>query len=72
MIEYVITAITTAKTTMQMMITNQKSGSMRSASFEAGFGSQGRASATAAAIPPATIPIPISDAMEPLRIRPRA
>ena len=59
-----------ANTTMQMMITNQNSGSIRSASFDAGFGSQGSASATAAAIPPATIPIPSSDAMEPLRIRP--
>jgi hypothetical protein len=51
-------------------MTNQKSGLMRAASFDAGVGSHGRASATAAAIPPAITPIPTSDAMEPLRIRP--
>jgi hypothetical protein len=43
---------------------------MRAASFEAGVGSHGRASATAAAIPPATTPIPINGAIAPLRIRP--
>ena len=55
--------------TMQMVTVNQKMKSIRPASLEAGVGSHGSARATAAAIPPATTPIPTSDAIEPLRIR---
>ncbi len=67
--EYRMAAATTAKMTMQIVTTNQNTKSIRPASFEAETGSQGMASATAAAIPPETMPIPSSDAIEPLRIR---
>src|ERR1700740_1234986 len=54
---------------MQMMTTNQKTSSMRARSFDATGGSQVTSSATAVAMPPATMPSPISERMEPLRIR---
>src|SRR6185437_1146955 len=67
--EYRMAAATTAKMTMQIVTTNQKTKSIRPASFEAEMGIHGIASATAAATPPATTPIPSSDPIEPLRIR---
>jgi hypothetical protein len=54
---------------MQIAITNQKTKSIRPASREEGVGSHGSSTATAAAMPPAITPIPISVRMEPLRIR---
>jgi hypothetical protein len=54
---------------MQMMVVNQKTSSIRARSFEATGGSQVMSSATAVAIPPATMPSPIKERMEPLRIR---
>src|SRR5215471_11529017 len=55
--------------TMQMIVTNQKTKSIRPASREAGVGIQGRSTATAVAIPPAITAIPIKATTEPLRIR---
>src|SRR3954452_4150643 len=44
--------------TMQMIVTNQKTKSMRPASRDAGCGSHGSRTATAAAMPPASVPRP--------------
>src|SRR3954466_2253560 len=44
--------------TMQMIVTKQKTKSMRPASRDAGWGSQGSRYATAAAMPPASVPRP--------------
>src|SRR5438094_398968 len=52
--EYAIAAATTAKMTMQITVTNQKTKSIRPASRPAGCGSQGGTSASAVATPPAT------------------
>src|SRR5262249_51053877 len=67
--EYRSTAATSAKIAMQMIVVNQKTSSMRARSFEATGGSHVMSSATAVAIPPATMPSPIRERMEPLRIR---
>ena len=58
-----------AKIRMQIGIANQKTKSTRPASREAGVGSHGSRIATAAAMPPAITPMPISVRMEPLRVR---
>jgi hypothetical protein len=58
-----------AKITMQITTTNQMTKWIRPASREARYGRQVGTSATAAATPPATSPIPKSATMEPLRIR---
>ena len=55
--------------TMQITTTNQKTKSIRPASRDAGVGSQGIRSATAAEITPAIVPITSKAKMEPLRIR---
>ena len=57
---------------MQIPITNQKTKSIRPRSLDASSGSQGRRTATAVAMPPATMPIPSKPRMEPLRIRARS
>ena len=62
-------AATIEKMTMQITITNHVTKSIRPASRDAGVGIHGSASATAAAMPPATTPITSNDAIEPLRIR---
>src|SRR3954469_8097219 len=54
---------------MQIPIVNQKTKSIRPRSRDASSGSQGRRTATAVAMPPATMPIPSKPRMEPLRIR---
>ena len=54
------TAATTAKTAMQIQVTNQKTKSIRSPSLEATWGSQGSDSATTVANAPATAPITMS------------
>ena len=53
---------------MQIETVNQKTTSMRPRSVEASGGSHGRKIATAAAIPPATVPIPSKAKIGPLRI----
>src|ERR1700750_781903 len=55
---------------MQMVVTNQKTKSIRSACWLAGSGSQGTNSATAAAPPPKSIPSRTSWTIDPLRTAP--
>src|SRR5439155_18402691 len=61
-----------AKIRMQIAITNQKVKSIRARSFEATSGNHGRSTATAVAMPPASVPIPSKARMEPLRIPTRS
>ena len=62
-----MTAATTAKTAMQIAMTNQKTKSIRVPSFDSLSGSQGMNSATAVATAAAKSPIATSLTIAPLR-----